>query len=235
MVDRDQIDQAPFRILFEDQHLLVLSKRAGLLSQGDISGETSLVDLLRVHFGRPYVGLIHRLDRNTSGLMIVAKRTKSAERLSAQLISGELIRNYHAILLGELAIRKPEHWRHFLLKNERTNEVRAVPNGSAGAKSAILIAEGLKKFSDPRSGQMLTLTRFSLETGRSHQIRVQSAAQGHPLAGDVKYGGNAVASLFPRPALHSCSLIFYHPMSKEKLAFQEDFAEDMIRVFPSIS
>ena len=68
----------PFKILFEDQHLLVLSKNPGLLSQGDASAESSLVDLLRVHFGRHYVGLIHRLDRNTSGLMVVAKRSKSA-------------------------------------------------------------------------------------------------------------------------------------------------------------
>ena len=90
----------PFTILFEDQHLAVLSKSPNLLSQSDISGETSLVDLLRVHFGRNYVGLIHRLDRNTSGLMVIGKRSKSADRLSAQLKSGELDRQYHALLLG---------------------------------------------------------------------------------------------------------------------------------------
>ena len=78
----------PFRVLFEDQHLIVLSKEPGLLAQGDSSGEVSLVDLLRTHFGRNYVGLIHRLDRNTSGLMVVAKRSKSADRLSEQLRTG---------------------------------------------------------------------------------------------------------------------------------------------------
>ena len=88
----------PFEILFEDQHLIVLSKAPGVLSQGDISGEPSLVEHLREHFGRHYVGLIHRLDRNTSGLMIVAKRSKSAERLSDQLQNGILIRKYRAIL-----------------------------------------------------------------------------------------------------------------------------------------
>jgi 23S rRNA pseudouridine1911/1915/1917 synthase len=85
MADSNQILNYPFRILFEDQHLVVLSKSPGLLSQGDHSGEASLVDLLRTHFGRNYVGLVHRLDRNTSGLMVVAKRSKSAERLTDQL------------------------------------------------------------------------------------------------------------------------------------------------------
>ena len=125
MADRDQIDQAPFRVLFEDQHLIVLSKRPGLLSQGDISGEISLVDLLRERFGRPYVGLLHRLDRNTSGLMIVAKRTKSAERLTTQLQNGELIRNYHALLHGKFSNPEEVRWEHYLLKNERTNEVES--------------------------------------------------------------------------------------------------------------
>ena len=233
MVNEGRIDSPPpFRILFEDQHLLVLSKSAGLLSQGDISGEASLVDLLRVHFGRPYVGLIHRLDRNTSGLMIVAKRTKSAERLSAQLLSGELVRNYHAVLSGKFAVGKPETWQHYLLKNERTNEVKVVTHSASGAKLAVLIAEGLKNFSHPRSGEPLTLARFSLETGRSHQIRVQAAAKGHALAGDSKYGSSKVASLFCRTALHSSTLTFNHPMSKERMEFQEDFALDLLETFP---
>ena len=102
----------PFEILFEDQHLIVLSKAPGILSQGDISGEPSLVDLLRTHFGRNYVGLIHRLDRNTSGLMIVAKRSKSAERLTEQLQNGILVRKYRAILEGSLIAAAT--WKHSL-------------------------------------------------------------------------------------------------------------------------
>jgi len=228
----------PFRILFEDQHLIVLSKSPGLLSQGDHSGESSLVDLLRIHFGRNYVGLIHRLDRNTSGLMVVAKRSKSAERLTAQVQSGELDRQYHAILFGAL-IAGPEphpeqHWEHHLLKNESTNEVTVVRPGTPGAKAASLIAIPVRVFPHPETGDSITLTRFKLETGRSHQIRVQAKAKGHPLIGDSKYGTSRSPSLFPRPALHSCFLEFTHPMRKERLKFEERYSFDMIRFFSTL-
>src|SRR6185312_17156504 len=82
------------KILFEDQHLIVLSKPAGLLSQGEKTGDENLVDWLRTYLGRPYVGLVHRLDRNTSGIMVVAKRTKSAQRLTDALQKGDLHRSY---------------------------------------------------------------------------------------------------------------------------------------------
>ena len=221
----------PFRILFEDQHLIVLSKEPGLLSQGDASGEASLVDLLRTHFGRHYVGLIHRLDRNTSGLMVVAKRSKSADRLSDQLRTGDLVRQYHAVLWGTFKDTRETLWEHFLLKDERTNEVRVVRAGTAGAKNASLKVQPLKNFPHPVSGNPLTLARFSLETGRSHQIRVQSAASGHPLIGDTKYGTLDSKTLFPRPALHSATLEFNHPMTKEKMSFVERYSSDMLEFF----
>ncbi len=221
----------PFRVLFEDQHLIVLSKEPGLLSQGDSSGESSLVDLLRIHFGRNYVGLIHRLDRNTSGLMVVAKRSKSADRLSEQLRTGELVRQYHAVLWGNFKDSRETVWEHFLKKDERTNEVRVVRAGTAGAKNATLRILPIKNFPHPVSGDSVTLARFSLETGRSHQIRVQSAAQGHPLIGDTKYGNKSSMPLFPRPALHSATLEFLHPMTKEKMSFVERYSSDMLQFF----
>jgi 23S rRNA pseudouridine1911/1915/1917 synthase len=220
---------SPFRTLFEDQHFIVLSKSAGLLSQGDISGDENLVDLLRVHFGRNYVGLIHRLDRNTSGLMIVAKRSKSAERLSEQLQNGKLIRHYHAILNGTFT--GEQFWEHWLLKNEKTNEVKSVVAKTPGAKKAALKVVSLKNFLHPQTNTPLTLARFELETGRSHQIRVQSAASGHPLIGDSKYGTVKSASLFPRPALHSCFLSFEHPITHANFAYEERYAIDMLESF----
>lgn len=219
----------PFRVLFEDQHLLVLSKAAGLLSQSDASGEPSLVDLLRIHFGRNYVGLIHRLDRNTSGLMIVAKRSKSADRLSEQLKEGSLVRHYHAILHGTLTGEK--RWEHSLLKNEKTNEVDVVTENTPGAKKAALKVITLKNFAHPETGDSLTLARFELETGRSHQIRVQSAASGHALIGDRKYANVKIAALFSRPALHSAFISFEHPMTHEQLSFEERYAVDMLEIF----
>ena len=229
MAHSSQIE--PFKALFEDQHLIVLSKSAGLLSQGDASGDPSLVDLLRIRFGRNYVGLIHRLDRNTSGLMVVAKRSKSAERLSEQLQNGTLVRNYHAILFGTIPAGKTERWEHALLKNEKTNETRVVKPGTPHAKNASLSVESKKNFLHPNSQDPLTLAYFSLETGRSHQIRTQSAAMYYPLIGDTKYGSAKSMTLFPRPALHSCSLAFLHPMTQEKLIFEERYSSDMIECF----
>ncbi len=213
-------------VFFEDTHLIILSKPSGLLSQGDVSGDDNLVDRLRTHFGRNYVGLIHRLDRNTSGLMVIAKRSKSAERLTSQLQDGRMQRKYSALLLGAMPLTpkdQPILWKHSLLKNESTNEVKVVTEGTPGAKPAVLNVCALKHVQRTfkNKSSTATLAKFSLETGRSHQIRVQSAAMGFPILGDQKYGGEA-AKLFDRPALHSCELSFLHPMSGESMAFTEE-------------
>jgi 23S rRNA pseudouridine1911/1915/1917 synthase len=209
----------------------VISKPAGLLCQGEITESENLVDLLRVRFGRNFVGLVHRLDRNTSGLMVVAKRSKSAERLTAQLQSGELVRRYVALLMGKLETGKELRWEHHLLKNESTNEVRAVSPNTQGAKLSVLKVRAEKIFPHPRTGDLITLAKYELETGRSHQIRVQSAAEHHPLIGDTKYGTVKSMTLFPRPALHSCFLSFSHPMSKECMVFEQRYSTDIIDYF----
>lgn len=215
------------RILFEDTHLIVLSKEAGLLSQGDDSGEPDLVSQLREYFGRNYVGLVHRLDRNTSGLMVVAKRSKSAERLTRALTTGKLTRAYQAWLCGSLVGTETQRWRHFLLKDESTNTVRSVREGTPQAKEAVLkvtpLAPGRFK------GLPIQLAKFELETGRSHQIRVQAATMGHPLVGDRKYGKGASPELmdFARPALHSCEIEFPHPMTHELMRFEEALPNDL--------
>jgi len=213
-------------ILFEDTHLVVLSKAAGLLSQGEESGVKNLVDLLRVHFGRNYVGLVHRLDRNTSGLMVVAKRSKSAERLTDSLRSGKLYRSYLALIQGRLS--KEEKWSDYLEKNEDKNIVRVVKK-SPTAKEAILKVEPISWHQQQENE--ITLAKFTLETGRSHQIRVQSAHHGHPLVGDMKYGPahglSAELQKFPRPALHSNEIAFPHPMTKERMHFEDPLPIDM--------
>ncbi len=215
------LSQEP-RILFEDQHLVVLSKPSGLLSQGEHTGDENLVDWLRARWGRPYVGLVHRLDRNTSGLMVVAKRTKAAQRLTLSLQKGELIRTYQALLCGRL--EAPADWRHFLQKDERTNVVRVVRSGSGReVKEARLGVRPLR--TGGRPGAELTLAEFVLDTGRSHQIRVQAAAEKLPLLGDLKYGGPGAAhwgGLRPQgPALHSCQLSFPHPMGGAQVTYND--------------
>lgn len=210
------------KILFEDANVIVLSKPAGLLSQGDVSEELNLVDWLREYFGRHYVGLVHRLDRNTSGLMVVAKRTKAASRLTEALQGGQVIRSYLAVLRGKL--KKTERWKHWLLKDEKKNLTKVVNFRRTGAKKAILTVVPLG-YSEIK-GETLTLAKFNLETGRSHQIRIQAAAQKVPLVGDVKYGDAPTQKFLKRPALHSYTMSFPHPITKEILNFKDEYPED---------
>lgn len=196
-------------ILYEDTHVIVLSKPPGLLSQGDHSGDLSLVDLMRKHVGRPYVGLVHRLDRNTSGLMVLGKRTKSADRLTQAMQAGNLCRHYLGWVRGTFRNRE-ERWENRLLKDENTNTVREDPRG----RRCALRATGLNTMTFRGVGP-LTLVKFELETGMSHQIRVQASLRKLPLVGDPKYGGPR----YPRVALHSAYLAFPHPMGDQTMEF----------------
>lgn len=216
----------PFPVYFEDQHLIVICKPAGLLSQGDQSGDENLVDILRDYFGRHYVGLIHRLDRNTSGCLVVAKRTKAANRLTDALTQGKLKRAYLGWLYGSL--QGSAVWKHRLIKDEELNKVEIAPPGSRQGKEAVLSVQKLGEGS--YEGKALTLARFELQTGRSHQIRVQAAAEGFPLLGDIKYGRPQTRQSdhhFGRPALHSSEISFPHPMSGEIMHFEAPLPQDM--------
>lgn len=215
----------PPKILFEDPHLVVLDKPAGLLSQGEHTGDENLVDWLRGHFGRHYVGLVHRLDRNTSGLMVVAKRTKSAQRLTEALLQNRIRREYLAWLRGRLS--GTARWEHRLEKDIERNLVRVTNSGGQPSALRVTPIEVIRNPLDPSTE--LTLARFCLETGRSHQIRVQAAAEKHPLLGDVKYGPR-LPSPITRPALHSARLEFPHPISGKVMVYELDLPADMASV-----
>jgi 23S rRNA pseudouridine1911/1915/1917 synthase len=211
--------QKPYEIVFEDTHLVVLDKAPGVLSQGgDAEGE-NLVDLLRAHFGRNYVGLVHRLDRNTSGLMVVGKRSKSADRLTQALQKGDLVREYLAFLAGEVTSKV--QWRDWLTKNEASNLVRCSSRETPGSKLAVLELTPLSKHARG------SLCRVRLETGRGHQIRAQAAFHNHPLAGDPKYAPKEVAALAKRQALHSAFLKFPHPMTQQLMSFESAWPKDL--------
>jgi 23S rRNA pseudouridine1911/1915/1917 synthase len=225
-VDLTELGSLAPRILFEDTHLIVLSKPAGLLSQGDSSGDENLVDYLRKYLGRNYVGLVHRLDRNTSGIMIVAKRTKSAQRLTDALQKGKLKRSYLAFVEGTPP--SSQTLEHYLLKNEQTNEVRVVSKETSGAKASRL---EFKKLAQARfQSKDIALLYVTLETGRGHQIRVQCSAAGYPLLGDQKY--KAQIKEPGRPALHSYALEVPHPMSQELLSYKDLLPVDLQNLIP---
>jgi len=211
------------RILYEDNHCLALDKPAGLLTQGDETGEQTLVDLareyLRTKYNKPgnvYVGLVHRLDRPTSGVVLLTKTSKAAARLSAQFRRGTVRKVYWALVEGVC----PEvlgEWADMLRKEEERNLVRVVPAGTPGGKVARVAFRVLE--SDLSTATSLLELRPA--TGRGHQLRVQLASRGMPIVGDLKYGARSNLLALdgrPRVALHALELTFKHPTREEELS-----------------
>jgi 23S rRNA pseudouridine1911/1915/1917 synthase len=217
-------------VLFEDTHILVISKPAGLLAQGDISGDPTVVDWARTHVGRNYVGLVHRLDRNTSGIMILGKRSKSADRLTQSLQSGKLNRIYFGLVEGSFT--ETQTWTHFLSRDESTRVTQVQKTESPSHKIARLKATPL---SSPIQWKQFTITpvEFVLETGRTHQIRAQASFENFPLVGDLKYGAQT-AKAFPRPALHSWKLECPHPMTHEPVQYTAPIPNDLQALVPKL-
>jgi 23S rRNA pseudouridine1911/1915/1917 synthase len=175
-------------VLYEDNHLIAVLKPAGVLTQGDASGEKCLMDCvkeyLKVTYGKPgnvFLGLLHRLDRNVSGIVLFAKTSKGASRVSEQFRDHSVSKIYEAWICGIPKEPKGTLINH-LVKNERTNKTAVFETEVPGSLFAELSYETL------REERGFTLVRIALKTGRSHQIRAQFARMGNPIAGDTKYG-----------------------------------------------
>ncbi len=206
-------------VLYEDNHLLVVYKPRGLLSQADGSDTPDVLSMLKQYIkekyqkpGNVYLGLVHRLDRNTAGVMVFAKTSKAASRLSDQIRQHQFEKWYRAIVEGTL--QEDGTLRHFLLKNEKERKSYISPKGD----EAILDYQVLKNFKI--EDQAVTLLEIHLKTGRFHQIRTQFSAIGHPLYGDKKYGSTHAIDLelFPLEAFH---LGFFHPVTGQWLSFEK--------------
>lgn len=204
-------------ILFEDNHILVVLKEQNLASCPDESGDENLLDLLKDYLkrtydkpGNVYLGLVHRLDRPTGGVMVFAKTSKAAGRLSEQMKTGDFEKRYLTVLNGAPS---PESGKlvNYLKKNTINNMVYLSTEGTDGAKYAALDYRVLEKRG------ALALTEVKLHTGRSHQIRVQFAGIAHPVYGDMRYGGEF--AIKGRLALWAYSLAFTHPVTKERMRF----------------
>lgn len=206
-------------IIYEDNHLLVVEKPVNMLSQGDRSGDKDILTLLKEYIkekynkpGNVYLGLIHRLDRPVGGVMVFAKTSKAASRLSEQMRTREFGKKYMAVIHGIPSIKSKENLIHYLLKDRRKNIVKAVSSNVEGAQKAILDYKVIGHELD------MALVEVDLHTGRSHQIRVQFATMGYPLYGDQKYG-----SYLNKPgqqiALWSSSISLIHPTLREPMTF----------------
>lgn len=211
------------KILYEDNHVIVVRKPVNIPSQGDKTGDIDMLTIIKKYLkekynkpGEVYLGLVHRLDRPTGGVMVFAKTSKAASRLSEQVREKQMQKKYLCIVDGKLE-KNTGTMRDYLLKNERTNTSKVVKEGTKNAKEAILDYEVIK-YNEQID---LSVVKVILHTGRHHQIRVQFASRGHSLSGDQKYG---IRGRGKGLALWAYSLSFIHPTKKERMEF-EDYPE----------
>ena len=213
----------PLTVVYEDNHLLVVLKRPNQLTQSDQTGDSDLLSEARAYIedkyqkpGRAYLGLVHRIDRPVSGLIVFARTSKAAARLSEQVRTHEMYREYVCCVEGE----PPQRFRltDYLKKDEAANMVRVIPDYlKAEGKLAILNGVNVRHIEDR------SLCAIRLETGRAHQIRVQMAHAGYPLLGDHRYGNPEGKDQI---ALCGIRLSLTHPTSRERMVFMAPMPEN---------
>ena len=211
--------QKDISIIYEDNHLLVVEKPANIPVQADISKDPDLLSMLKIYLtekykkpGNVYLGLVHRLDRPVGGVMVFAKTSKAASRLSEQVRSREIEKIYLAVTEGSFGSRSGTY-KNFMLKDRNRNKAAIVPEGIPKSYEAVLQYDVIEERNN------MTLVRINLKTGRSHQIRAQLSYNGHPIVGDVKYGRAKQSGFTDNLALWSYQLSFRHPVKDETMSF----------------
>jgi 23S rRNA pseudouridine1911/1915/1917 synthase len=204
------------QVVFEDNHLIIINKRASEIVQGDRTGDETLPDKIKLFLkekyqkpGNVFCGVVHRLDRPTSGIVVFAKTSKGLERMNKLFKEKETQKTYWAII-EEKPPKNSDTLVHYLKKNEKQNKSYASLTETKDSKKAILHYQLLK------SSDNYHLLEIILETGRHHQIRCQLASINCHIKGDVKYGAkrsNVDGSIH----LHARKLAFVHPISKEEI------------------
>lgn len=212
------MNENKLNILYEDNHIIVVEKPVNIPSQGDKTGDIDMLTIIKRYIkekynkpGDVYLGLVHRLDRPTGGVMVFAKTSKAASRLSEQVRNKEFYKKYLCIVDGKME-SDTGTFKDYLVKNERTNMSRIAKKEEKNAKEAILDYEVLKYNNEIN----LSVVKVLLHTGRHHQIRVQFASRNHSLCGDQKYGTRGRGKQL---ALWAYSLSIFHPITKERMEF----------------
>ncbi len=206
------------KVIYEDNHIIVVEKPANIPSQGDKTGDLDMLTIIKAYLkkkynkpGNVYLGLVHRLDRPVGGVMVFAKTSKAAARLSEQVREKVFKKKYLVIVNGKFEEKKGT-LKDYLLKNERLNKSRVVEEGTKNSKYAELDYEVLKYDKE----QNLSLLKINLHTGRHHQIRVQLSSRDHSIYGDAKYNGRGSARQL---YLWAYELTIQNVVSKEEMTF----------------
>ena len=202
-------------VIYEDNHIIVVEKPVNIPVQADDSKDLDFLSMIKKYIkdkynkpGNVYVGLVHRLDRPVGGIMVFAKTSKAASRLSEQVRLNKIKKVYHAVIEGKPL--KEGHLEDYLLKDSKTNTTKVNKSGKLSILDYKLIS----------TVENLSLVKVFLKTGRSHQIRVQFSSRNLPLYGDQRYNKNAKVG--QQIALYATSLSFEHPITKENLTFELD-------------
>ncbi len=216
-------------VLYEDQAIIVVKKPVGVESQSSRGFGADMVSEIKRHIhnlspkaGEPYVGVIHRLDKPVSGVMVYAKTKSAAAALSKQVADGKMKKKYFAVVCGK-PVDKVDNFVDYLLKDGKTNTSRIVDKWTDGGKPAELRFRELESRIVEPYGE-LSLLEVELLTGRHHQIRVQMAGHGLPLWGDNKYNpafGRQAGRGPEHVALSSCELTFFHPVTGRSMTFSK--------------
>jgi 23S rRNA pseudouridine1911/1915/1917 synthase len=249
-------ENIPLNIFFEDEYLLIVNKPAGMVTHPAYKNYSGTLvnavmyyaqqknDSLSNINGFERAGIVHRLDKDTSGLLVIAKDEDTHRRLSDQFFKHTIQREYNAIIWGKLK-EKSGTIESRLGRDKRDRKKVAVINDEdESGKNAITDFEVIKEF------EFLSLIRLILKTGRTHQIRVHLSSKGHPVFGDETYGGRTPHSIIltnnikaqiknlleemPRQALHARVLGFIHPKTKEKMFFESDLPSDMMSIISKV-
>lgn len=204
----------PLSVLYEDNHLLVVNKPNGILSQGDSTRDKTILDMgkdyIKHKYNKPGEVFLHpvsRIDRPVSGAIILARTSKALSRMTKIVKDRKIEKRYTAIVSGRPTVGE-DRLEHFLIKNPKTNTVKVVKSGTDKAKKAVL------EYKTSHIIKEGTVLDIQLQTGRPHQIRVQLSHMGHPIIGDGKYGYRSAEDL-KYIYLHCRSLRFEHPVKKE--------------------
>ena len=213
------------QVIYEDNHIIVVNKRVGDIVQGDRTGDIPLSDIVKAFLkkkynkpGNVYLGVVHRLDRPTTGIVLFSKTSKALPRLNKMFAEKSAIKTYWA-MVKNCPIKDKDTLIHWLKKNPKNNKSNAYSKEITGSKKAILHYKVIKKL------DRYFLLEIELETGRHHQIRTQLAAIGCPIKGDLKYGFNRSNS-DGGIHLHAKTLKISHPITKELITFIAPLPED---------